>query len=133
MLTAKWLNDSPARRRHYASTLQWYEQPILEIGDWVWTRNDLVLDLGCGNFIAATRLTRAMRAMKIDSVASLHRIGLLGLLRIAGVGERSAWVAACALEDRGYDVEDWFGRDNLPSRTTIARAAKKTRKHGKHT
>jgi hypothetical protein len=85
---------------------------VLEFSELPYTRREMIELLGCGNFIAAKRLTAACKQFDILTLVDLDRVGLHGLLRIAGVGERAAWVAACLLHHGRYDVMAWIDRDS---------------------
>lgn len=96
-----------------ASLRRWYDQEtVLEFSELPYTRREMIELLGCGNFIAAKRLTVACKQFDILTLPDLDRVGLHGLLRIAGVGERAAWVAACLLHNGRYDVMAWIDRDS---------------------
>ncbi len=84
---------------------------------------------------AASLLVKAMHDYDIISIFQLYNVGLEGLLRCRGIGERSAWVAACVLGDSGYNVAQWCDLKYRNVRTpkgaiTAAQLATRKQKHG---
>ena len=116
-----------------ASLRRWYDQEtVLEFSELPYTRREMIDVLGCGNFIAAKRLSLACKQFNILTLSDLDRVGLHGLLRIDGVGERAAWVAACLLDKARYDVMAWIDRDakdvSRSAKGGIAKAQDRVRK-----
>ena len=116
-----------------ANLRRWYDEIVLTLGTLTWTRREMIDVLGCGNFIAAKRLTSACKEYDIRNLHDLDQVGLHGLLRIVGIGERSAWVAACLMHSVGdTDVMKWIDRDagefSRSIKGGIAKGAERVRK-----
>lgn len=100
-----------------------------------YSRSDLVTLTESPCMRAVSLLIQAMHAYHITSVFQLYNVGLDGLLRCRGIGERSAWVAACVLGDSGYNVARWCDMKSHNMRTVkgsirAVQHATRKQKHG---
>lgn len=102
------------------------DEEIFKVGEWFYTRREMVEDLGCANFIAAVRLAKVLKRLNIKTAAQLHRIDPLSLARAKGIGETAIFVAMCILDASGYDVLKWWSyKDNKAKVSSITRAKKR--------
>lgn len=123
-------------RLHGKAYQAWLAEPVFAFDGANYTREQLVdlIDDGYPSTRAATNLISILHRFKISTLARLHAIGLDGLLRCHGIGERAAWVAACVLHDRGFDVDQWQApgpRKAVSWRGRIVEVQSRTR-HQKH-
>lgn len=97
---------------------RWLDAPLFELDDFVITRRNVgkYTDTPCSQ--AVSNLHHALRRMRISSLDRLFDVGLDGVLRIKGVGERAAWIAACVLAEHNYDADVWCGLKRRGARTT---------------
>lgn len=84
------------------------DELIVESGKLVYTRRQMVEQLGCANFVAAAKLSKILRRLGISTPAQLNNMDPLSLARVRGIGESCLFVALCILEANEYDVEDWW-------------------------
>src|SRR5580765_1389268 len=84
-------------------------QPALTIGKTVFTRQDLIDKLGCGNFNAASRLTRILKELDITTTSQLAKLDPASLMRKKNVGMVTMYIAMCLLDFDDYNVEQWWG------------------------
>lgn len=84
---------------------------IFKVGDWQYTRRQMVETLGCANFIAAARLSKVFRKLKIESAAQLNKMDPFSLVRTKGIGQACLFVAMSILDAGGYDVMKWWDYD----------------------
>lgn len=98
------------------------------------TRRQMIEDLGCGNFNAATRLSKVLKRLGITTIAKSYRTDPQSLLRVKGVGEATVYVAMCMLDSRKYDVYKWWGwkQDNVVKFAAYRAQAKSKAKKYKH-
>jgi hypothetical protein len=82
---------------------------VFTIGEWFYTRREMVEQLGCANFMAAARLQKVLRKLGIKTPAQLSKLDPFSLARARGIGEASLFVAMCILDSKGYDVLKWWG------------------------
>lgn len=75
------------------------------------TRREMVEQLGCANFIAATKLSKVLRRLRIEKIHQLAKTDPFSLARAKGVGEASIFVVMCILDFKGYDVSKWWHWD----------------------
>jgi len=100
-------------------------QPWLTIGSDVWTKQEMIDLLKCGNFTAAATLTRELKAAGIKSVKhALREMTLYDLLKIRGIGETSCYVFMCAVESLNFDAVEWLDQ---PEPRTLATEIKHAR------
>jgi len=97
------------RRLSLGFTAHLIEDVAFEVGGDQFSRQDMIDDLGCANFIAASNLSRLLFRLKVVSALQLFELGPLSLARVRGIGESAMWVATCYLDSKGYNVELWWG------------------------
>lgn len=110
---------------------EWLDEPIITFKSGVvnYSRGDIAKLTGTPCTRAASNLHTALEHYQIDSPAKLNQVGLDGLLRCVGVGERAALVAACIIEDAGYNIDEWIDRQTPESwNAIIASRAKRARR-----
>lgn len=96
------------------------------------TKREMVEDLGCPNFAAATRLNRVLKRLGISTPAQLQKLDAPSLIRVRGIGTTSLFVVQCIFDYLEADFEAWWGyrQDNVVKFSTfkakaIARAKKR--------
>lgn len=95
-------------------------QIVLEIGEDVWTRQELVEHLRCGHFRAAQILSVAVREFQPKNLRELmQRINIYDLFALKGVGVTTAYVWLCALDARGSDPVRWLQTEPKEQRITL--------------
>ena len=118
------------------------QEAILAIGRDVWTRQEIVDHLHCGNFVAAHNLTKVARKLQVESLDQLtSRFTMEDLFAETGFGLTTMYVLMCAQEARQHDPLKWVDKkpDELVTLATVkhrvlheqhekARAAKKARR-----
>ncbi len=85
------------------------EEIIIESGNIVVTRRDMVEELGCANFNAAANLSKVLRKLGISTPAQLYKTDPFSIVRVKRVGEAAMFVAMCILAAHDYDVIKWWG------------------------
>lgn len=103
---------------------------ILVIGKDVWTRQQLVEELKCGNFQAAANLTRIVARLDVDSLKQLvSRFSMEDLFRKKDFGITTMFVLMCALEARARDPLEWIDRrpEDLVTLSTEQHRVRKAR------
>jgi hypothetical protein len=86
------------------------DEAIIHVSqDISFSRRDMVEELGCANFIAATNLNKVLRRLGIVSPSQLYRTDPYSLVRAKGIGEAAMFVAMCILDYHKYDVVKWWG------------------------
>lgn len=104
---------------------------VFSVGNWTYTRRQMVEDLGCANFIAAARLQKVLRKLGVRTAVQLYKLDPFSLARSRGIGEASLFVAMCILDADGYNVIKWWEyKDNVAKFSTfkhhaMLRAAKR--------
>jgi hypothetical protein len=101
---------------------------ILVIGRDVWTRQEIVDDLHCGNFVAAQNLTKIARKLQVESLDQLvSRFTLEDLFLENGCGVTTVYVLLCAQEARKKDPLKWVDRtpDDMVTLSTEKLRARK--------
>jgi|SRR5215831_4167135 len=78
-------------------------------GEIRFTRRQMIEDLGCANFAAASRLERVLNKLKITTIRRLFNTNPMDIARVRGIGATSIYVAMCILDYGQYDVEEWWG------------------------
>jgi hypothetical protein len=97
-----------------------------------YTRREMVEDLGCANFIAASRLANVLKKLKIVTPLQLARTDPFSLVRTRGIGVTAMFVAMCILDANRYDPVKWWGWKGNETKfsslkhTAIRRAKKHT-------
>lgn len=76
----------------------WRREVILTVGQKTYTREACVRQLGCPNFRAAQNLSKALSDLGVKSTTALAKTTPRDLLGLAGVGERTVFVALCVLD-----------------------------------
>lgn len=85
------------------------DEIVIKSGFLVFTKRQLIEDLGCGNFAAAKRLNKVLHKLKIGTAKELRYTDPFSLLRTTGVGLTTMYVAMCILDFAGVDVQKWWG------------------------
>lgn len=110
-----------------------FEELAININDTItFTRREMIEELGCANFNAATRLQKALKKLDIVSPARLFRTDPFSILRIKGIGVTSMYVAMCILDFNDYSVAEWWGwkgTNHTKFSSFKHRAIKKASKH----
>jgi hypothetical protein len=87
------------------------QEGILAIGKDVWSRQEIVDDLHCGNFVAAQNLTKVARKLQVESLDQLvSRFTIEDLFAQEGFGITTMFVFMCAQEARAKDPLKWVDR-----------------------
>src|SRR5579862_3567826 len=95
-----------------ASFLSRQDEPILVIGQNVFTRRQLIEELRCANFAAAARLNSALGHFSPKGLKELAaRIDSADLMGLEGVGVTTVYVWLCVLEHVGKDPIRWIDVD----------------------
>lgn len=118
------------------SLIDHQQKVVLEIGSDRWTRQEMIDLLHCGNFVAASNLTRAMKGFGVRSVKDAMRSVIVSeLSTVRGVGVTTVYVFMCAIEAVDRDPLVWvdFKRSPKTVGTKIlnARAMKNTKRRWK--
>ena len=112
------------------------DEVVLEAGGkLVFTKRQMVEDLGCANFLAAARLQKALRKLDIVTPAQLFRTDPFSIVRVRGIGEAAMFVAMCILDHAQYNVQEWWGwkeTNTLKFSSFKHNAIRRSTKHGKH-
>lgn len=108
-----------------------YTDAVFAVGGRNYTRQQMIAELGCANFIAATRLGKVLRRLGIKTVQKLAQTDPLSLVRVQGVGERTVYVAMCLLDAHGYSVAKWWGWDRTKPGKLSTHVAKTARRESK--
>lgn len=91
------------------------EKVVLQIGRDSWTRQALIDELHCGNFVAAAKLTKVLRDLDVKSVKDAYRSLLFTeLMAIRGVGVTCLYVLMTAMEARALNPLVWVDWDREP-------------------
>ena len=86
------------------------DEPIIEISKELnFTRRDMIENLGCANFAAASRLERVLNKLKITTIRQLFHTDPFSIARVKGIGATCIYVAMCILDYGQYNVEEWWG------------------------
>jgi hypothetical protein len=86
---------------------------VLVIGKDVWTRQEMVENLKCGNFVAAANLSKIAHKLQVDSLQQLASRFTMGDLFVEnGCGITTMYVLMCALEAQQRNPLDWIDRKN---------------------
>jgi hypothetical protein len=102
-------------------------QIVLEIGEDVWTRQELIEQLRCGHFRAAMILSEAVRELQPKNLRELMaRVTIYDLFELRGVGTYCGFVWLCALEAAGVNPLGWL-RASDPEETGITLPSYKLR------
>lgn len=75
----------------------------------MFSRRQMVEELGCANFVAASKLQKALKKLDVTTPAQLFKTDPFSLVRIKGIGPASIFVAMCILDAAQYDVREWWG------------------------
>jgi hypothetical protein len=87
------------------------QEGILVIGRDVWTRQQIVDHLHCGNFVAAQNLTKVAKKLQVDSLEQLtQRFTIEDLFAQSGFGITTMFVLMCAQEAKHKDPLQWVDR-----------------------
>ena len=103
------------------------DSSIFVVGDWIYTRRQMVDDLACANFIASVKLAKVLKRLGINSPAQLFKLDPASLARTRGIGEACIFVAMCILDAYDYDVMKWWGikeKFNTVKHHTLTKARK---------
>lgn len=111
-MPARFLRHADSRRRPYwrnerllgKTFINQQHENILIIGHDAWTRQQIVEDLKCGNFVAAANLTKIVRKLPVTSLDDLcANYTIQDLFQINGWGLRTMFVFLCAQENKQRD------------------------------
>jgi len=84
---------------------------VLVIGKDVWTRQEMVELLKCGNFVAAQNLTKIAAKLNVDSLKQLSaRFSMEDLFAESHFGITTMYVLMCALEAAQRNPLEWVHR-----------------------
>ena len=99
--------------------------------NWFYTKREMVEELGCANFQAASRLSKVLKRLKINTPKELWEADPFSLVRAKGIGEASIFVAMCILDANKFNVEKWWGwNDNVVKFSSFkANAMRRAAKH----
>lgn len=87
------------------------QEGVLIIGKDIWTRQQLVENLKCGNFAAAANLSKIAGKLQVDSLEQLiSRFTMEDLFIEDRFGIVTMYVLMCALEARQRNPLDWVDR-----------------------
>lgn len=87
------------------------QERILVIGRDGWTRQEIVDELHCGNFVAAQNLTKVARKLDVESLDQLvARFTIEDLFAETGFGITTMFVLMCAQEARQKDPIKWVDK-----------------------
>lgn len=104
------------------------ETPALVIGKTVYTRRELVSEIGVANLVAATRLSQTLKQLGIRTVEQLAKLDPISLYKVHGTGHTQVYVAMCLLARHGINPVEWWGWEVKGSAlVNRARAVKKRR------
>lgn len=82
---------------------------ILRIGKDVWTRQEIIDDLHCGNMVAAINLSKVAAKLQVDSLEQLvSRFSVEDLFQETGFGVTTMYVLLCAQEAKQRDPIQWL-------------------------
>src|ERR1041384_6460411 len=85
---------------------------VLRVGADRWTRQQMIDQLHCGNFLAAAAVTKARDEEGVRDVKDAMRpLDVHALLRHRGIGETACYVWLCVLSYKGYDVIEWVDQE----------------------
>ena len=104
-------------------------EAILVIGKDAWTRQEIVDDLHCGNFVAAQNLSKVAAKLQVESLDQLvTRFTVEDLFQEHGFGITSMFVLMCAQEARQKDPLKWV--DHKPNEiVTLSTEKRRALKH----
>lgn len=86
-------------------------QPVLIIGKDTWSRQEMVDDMHCGNFVAAANLSKLAAKLQVDSLEQLvNRFTLEDILQERGIGITTVVVLMQAQEAKKKDPLVWIDR-----------------------
>lgn len=111
------------------------EEVVINSGkELVFTKRQMIEEIGCANFQAATRINKAFRRLDISTIKKLSDTDPSSLLRIKGIGQTSIYVAMCILDAHHISVEKWWGwnqeKDNILKFSAYRnKLTRKARKH----
>jgi hypothetical protein len=103
-------------------------EQILVIGKDTWSRQEIVDQLHCGNFIAAANLTRIAHHLNVNSLTDLTaRFTIEDLFKERGCGITTVYVLLCAQEAQDRDPLRWVDRkpDEIVTLSTEQHRARK--------
>jgi hypothetical protein len=111
-------SDQRLLGKHFIDT---QHEAVLRIGKTVFTRQEMVDRLRCGNFNAARRLTRAATELGVASAQEMAaRVSLEDLFKVRDVGVTTVYVWLCLLEGMNKNPLQWLDRseDEIVTLTT---------------
>jgi hypothetical protein len=100
------------------------DKPVFKAYNWEITKRRMVDDIGCGNFIAAARLSKVLRRLKVSTPSQLFKLDPASLARVRGIGESSIFVALCILDFAQYNIEEWWDTERKFRTVKITKASK---------
>jgi hypothetical protein len=102
------------------------QETVLVIGRDMWTRQEMVDDLRCGNFVAAQNLSKICKKLQVESLQQLTaRCTVEDLFSETGFGVTTMYVLMCAQESRQQNPITWVDKkpDNIVTLTTYKNRA----------
>lgn len=87
------------------------DEPLFVVGTMSYSRRQMVEDLGCANFVAATRLSKVLNKLRVHTSRQLFMIDPASLFRVHGIGESCMFVAMSVIDANGFDVDEWWDRN----------------------
>jgi hypothetical protein len=92
----------------YADSL---DELVFDTGGLSYTRRELVEQVGCASFSAASRLNKVLTKLHVTTAAKLWQLDPASLARVRGIGSACIFTAMCIIEFEGYDCLDWWKYD----------------------
>lgn len=85
------------------------DEIAFEFGRFSFTRRQMIEDIDCANFNAASRLEKALKKLDVNTPLQLFKLDPYSLKRIKGVGDATIYVAMCILDYCEFNIEEWWG------------------------
>lgn len=99
------------------------DEVIINYGDLIYTRREMIDFIGNANFNAAMRLNKLLKKLKIKTLGQLAKISPYDLYKVKGCGDTTVYVAMCILDTHKYNVMEWWQwKDDTQKKAAIARA-----------
>lgn len=92
----------------FVNALNDKDHALLRDGKNAYTKHQLVMQFGTGNFLAARRLAVQMQAMKMKSIMEFFSIPPQHLGEIHGFGTTMIYVLICIGKAKGVDIKQWY-------------------------
>jgi hypothetical protein len=105
------------------------DELVIDCGSIQVSKRMMVDEVGCANFIAASRLSKVLRRLGINTIIQLYKLDPASLARTRGIGESSIFVAMCLLDAYEYDILDWWKTDSKKFASVKRKTMSKAKKH----